>query len=1179
MITARTAAAVAVFTDLGWASASLADAESLPLGTPEQQRVARDGLASGEWGEVGQLDERTYGWIRWIDVDPDLLTVFAVRVGVDARRTVRLLRRTYDVDGELAARVVAARGARFAAQFVAEACRSGARGCELSTSDRAGALVRLVDRFDLPVPDDVGYLANWSVYALAALTGEDGLSGPDRDEQAGVERRLLEHVRAAAAAGAPGTGSFGKVVPAAVARGWLARDVAMDLVLAALDAAQRPGDRKVWVQVLTGPLGLSDGELVARADALVPVLAHGDGPVVELLAPRLVAGVPDDVLGDVLAVSLPVRTKKVLLLVLDAAAARPRPSQDVVEAVAPLVTPLAASTDRALARAAGALVDAWGLVQPDVEDEAAPAGLWRATPPVWEVPRFDAGAVSGAALTEAAAVLTGRAEAALVDVDVERFLALANAVAAQDREEARTALAGVRRSGVLGLCCVPEWVRGERLWLLDTPPTDDAGNRQGNVRGLLEARQAAVLQRLGEVPVLLSTPTWVDLRIDPAELVDRLTGYADAGAVASEADLFLACTRADLTRVTDEVRAALADLTVPVVLQDGSRAPYTAGPVLLSYLDDPVHEQDVFEIPRSLTVFPARLNGRDRYARPRVGVFPAWGDGARGTGHSLATDAGLELRQRARHATPLAPGIAVNFIGAQRGFHAAAAADGTTAIHEAWERGLLRPGVADLRLLDWESPLSNVAALARACAELAADRLLSVVWPLLDDVLLASQRAPRMLAGTAEVAETMRSLLPAVLAAVASGDADPSALELPGLRALAARAGSSNAVTAARAAAALLPSAAVPVAPPAPVEAFTRPFDEVWRPGAGTRPAVDDGVSLTAQWDDPTATRRLLAVDLTLPDQPGGPYRVVRDWIFADLEDEGQCGAISAASGAQRIDSWLHWDESAGRLVVSSNRDWRGERDAPSRRGDSLPPLTTSMVAVVLATLCQDGELLLPARDHQRRADRVRSGHRRDAGPGHAARRQPGPHGQAPGVGRHHPARAVARARRVGPVRRHRGRPATALAQPRPRRRAPALRTPARGRRPRARARRLRSVARPGGPRRTPGVVDRPAQGARARRPAPRRPDVGAHGPPVTDRRRVSAWSRSMGGRPTLTSTRTPKNTASAIAPAARSTAPPWRSRDRRRWTTGSGMTRATALRSPPSDETFTLRGTPQPPS
>ncbi|MGY4642573.1 DUF7824 domain-containing protein [Cellulomonas sp. URHB0016] len=970
MITARTAAAVKVFTDLGWASAGLADAETRPLGTPEQQRVARDGLASGDWGEWGFLEPEVWDWVRWVDADPDLLAVFAVRVGVDARRTARLLRDAHAIDDELATRLVEARGPDFAARFVAEGCRSVRRDGEHATSDHAGALVRLVDRCDLPVPEDVEYLRDWSVYALGVLTGGGELHPHDRGwcEPGVIERRLPEHVRAAVGAGVPGTGPFGSVVPAAVARGWLARDEAVDLVLAALDAAQRPGDRKVWAQVLTGPLGLTDDELVERADSLVPVLAHGDGPVISLLAPRLIAGVPEDVLRDVLAVTLPVRTTRVVRLLLTAAADRPRPRGDVVDAVTSLVAPHTASTDRALARAAEVLVQAWGMSARDVADEPVVTGLWRATPPVWDAPRFEAGTVSGAALTDAAAVLTGRPEG-VVDVEVERFLALANAVAAQDREAARTALAGVRTSWVGGLRGVAAWVKGEQPEMLDSGATR---HRRAVVWRPAEAREAAVMQRLGEVPVLLSTPTWVDLRIDPADLVERLTTYAAAGAVASEADLYLACTRADLALVTDEVRAGLDDLPVPVVLQDGTHATVTAGPTVRGYLDAPFREPalrlttdaDEWECPplgvppRALAPLPARHGTRDTSDMPGIETFPAWGDATRGLQQSADPDVGLLLRQHARRATPLTPGLAVNLVAAQRGFHPAAAADGVTAVHEAWERGLLRPGVADVALLDWARTPSNLAALARACGGLAAEGLLSVVWPLLDDVLLASLRAPRMLAGTAEVALTMRSLLPAVLDAVGCGDAVPTALDVPGVRALAGRSGSSNAVTAARAMVDLLPPE-VPAATPVGNERARRSFDEVWAPGAGTRPAVDDGAGLTVRWEDPTAASRMLAVDVTLAHVPGEPYRVVKR-SFYDLGNEGRCAALSAAGvaadppGSGRADAWLHWDESAGRLVASPHRDRRGAQDAPLRTGDPLPPLTTSMVAVVLASLCHD---------------------------------------------------------------------------------------------------------------------------------------------------------------------------------------------------------------------------------
>ncbi|UJP41467.1 hypothetical protein F1D97_08680 [Cellulomonas palmilytica] len=965
---ARLVAAIDVFTDLGWREATLADALERPLGTPEQQRVARDGLATGAWGEFGQIGDSTWGWVPWVDVDTDVLAVFAVRVGVDAKRAARILPSSHVLDDERAARLLAERGARFGAAFVTAACRSNRRPWEHATSAYAGAVVRVVDALDLPVPHEVEYLKDWSVYALGALTGEGELYPQERGwcPPEVVARRALDHLRAGVAVGVPATGPFGSVVPHAVAAGWVDRDEAVRLVLTALDAAQRPGDRRAWVQALTGPLGLTDDELVAHADALVTVLAHGDGPVVEALAPRLLAawpaGAPDDVLGDVLAVSLPVRAKKVQLAVLAAAAARLRPSSSVVESVAPLVVPRTTATDRRLARAAQQLVTAWDLSA--ATDEPAvtevPGDLWRATPPVWEVPRLVVGEATVETVSAAAAALTGRPEG-VVDVEVERFLALANALAHADREAARTALGGVRGSSVDGLRCVPAWIAGEASSLVDRP-----ARRAWNGRELVyppaTAREASVVRRLGEAPVLLSTPTWVDLRVDPADLVDRLRAHAAAGAAVSEADLYLALTRTDVSLASDEMLSALDVLDVPVVLQDGSKATFTAGPAARAYLLDPFVEPAVrpggrwrwwqpvrLAVPASLAAFPARLGDEDRYDMPGPETFPTWGDAA-GNGISTHSSgeacAGLVLRQLVRRATPLSPGLAVNVLGSQRSFHPVAAPDGTVAVLEAWERGLLLPGVADVRLLDWDEAPSNLAPLARACGELAAEGLLSVVWPVLDALLGASLRAPRLVAGTAEVAEAVQSLLPAVLAAVAAGAADEDALALPGVRALAARSGSSRAATAARAVVALLPAADGPAVPVEPPARPTRPFDEAWPAGAGTRPAVDDGATLTAQWADPAASTKWLAVDVELPGTPGGPFRVVKSWFY-DLEAEGQCAATGAAG---RV--WLRWE--GERVVVSPHRNWRGGTDGPLAGGGPVPPLTTSMVAVVLASLCHD---------------------------------------------------------------------------------------------------------------------------------------------------------------------------------------------------------------------------------
>lgn len=1036
------AAAVEVFRELGWVSARVEDAEHLPLGTPEQRRTARTGLRSGEWGEFA-YGRRGYQWVSHVGVDEQVLALFALRVGVDAPRCVRILtRRHFPVRHDLLARLLAPRGPAFATRFVEAAARPTLRTWEGSLSTLAGVMVTLVDEHDLPVPDSIEYLRDWCTYAAPLLAPEvpaaplpAGVHDPAAPrptdhtwiDPVRVLRRVGEHVRAAVSAGVPATGPLGTVLPAAVRHGLLPREEGVALTVAALDAATRPADRVALVRLLTGPLAVTPEELVARADALVPAIAQGEPAVVEALAPALIAGVPDDLLPEVLTVALLVRTRKAQRLLLTTAAARPRPADDVAEAVAPLVLPFLSSTDRALARAATAVVRAWDVPQePQDADDVEVRGLWRPTPPRWDVPRFDVGDTDVDALTAAAALLTRRPEGRAVDVEVERFLAIANAVARQDRDAARTALAGVRGQWTAGLRCVPAWVAGGASPLADRPANLLGSWPQAAVvHDPLDAREAAVVARLGEVPVLLSTPTWVDLRIDPADLVVRLRAYAAAGASVAESDLYLALTRTDVTLATDEVRSQLEALDVPVLLtgtdtpgggvrsalrrvlgRRGDEARQSAGRYAARYLTDPFADPGLRRVdgwrhwepnpiatPGSLAGLPGRV--RDGFP-PAPEAFPTWGDtAALDIGAGDGADAGLRLRQAARRATPLPPGLAVNLVGAQRAPHVAAAPDASAAVVEAWERGLLVPGVADLGLLGWAHTPANLAGLARVADELAEEGMLSVVWPLLDDALAASAGASRLLAGTAEVAETVLRLLPEVAAAVTAGVAPAAALDVPGARALGARAGSSRAVVAARAVVGALPPAGGDAVPPvgagdvppvggadvdgpgvgsadvaragrgpegpaaAPTRTGPRTFDEVWPDGAGTRPAVVDGAELTVV--PSTRPRATYLLDLRLPD--GSLYRVDKRWFY-DLEHEGQCEAGVLTAGApgsappepngRSRGSWLRWDATTGRLVVSPHRDWRARKDGPLSGSGPVPPLTTSMVAVLLLQLCHD---------------------------------------------------------------------------------------------------------------------------------------------------------------------------------------------------------------------------------
>ncbi|MFC8598018.1 DUF6493 family protein [Isoptericola sp. NPDC057191] len=490
------------------------------------------------------------------------------------------------------------------------------------------------------------------------------------------------------------------------------------------------------------------------------------------------------------------------------------------------------------------------------------------------------------------------------------------------------------------------------------------------------------------MPVLLSTPSHVDLTVDPEDLADRLERYAAADAPALEADLLLALTRLDTAATTPAVLDRLRVAEVPVVGQDGDALPFVAGPAAAAYATDPVVEPPLVReerwecwrageivLPRSLRRFPRRLDTRG-YTGPDTGaVFPAWSDAAAEIlAHSNAPALGVALRQAARRATPFGPASAIALLGSQRRVHDRAAEDASAAVLEAWDRGLLRPGVADASLLDLRTTPRALAAFAAATLRLADEGLASVVWPVLDDLLAISLSKTRLLAGTAELAEAMLAIAPDAAAAVVSGVAGPEVLAVRGLRALAARPGSSRAVVAAREAAALLPPAPgdaagaspAPAAAPAPANA-PADFDAVWPADLATLPALDDGVAIAASWQDPDAPTKLLALDLRLPADPGRVYRVVKVWSY-DLESEGQCAAVVRAEGEEPgardhyrsepgTEAWLAWDPEAGRLRAHEHRNRTEGTGGPLRMPPGgIPPLSTALHAVALSMLCHDGD-------------------------------------------------------------------------------------------------------------------------------------------------------------------------------------------------------------------------------
>lgn len=707
----RLGPAIAVFRELGWAQAPIGTAPDLPLGTPEQRRIAVAGLASGQWSEFGELGNGRWGRISAIDVDETMLAIFAIRAGVDARRAVTIVPR---VDDELIARIVGERGPAFAVRFIDGVCRASLRMWEHSCSFHGGAAVRLVADLRLEVPQNVDYLKDWVALALeqVAIELRDASDGRQPPRDPATAWRFMEHLAAAAALGVPATGPFGRLVPLAVSGGWIERDAAVALSFQALDSAQRPGDRRRWAEVLVDDLAVRDDEVVARAEELVPALASGEPGVVEWFAPILIRGVDEGQLAEVAMAALMVGTRKAQRIVIDALATRRAPRLDVIEVLAARLTELAGDKDRGLARATASLVRAWEVPAPEpVVEVVAPRGLWQPTPPVWQVPDFDPGPLTAEALTEAAAELLHGAQEA-VGLAVERFLVIANAVARTDPDSARRALRGVRDEvWVSGLRPVPAWVGGH----LPTRGLDATLTGRASAFPVLVAREYAVFQRLGAVPQLLSRPSSVDLQVRVADLVGRLGRYLAVGASAIEADFLLALARLDATGADAGMADSLSQLAVPVLRQDGVPLRSHAGQILRRYLADPLVDPGVVKRerdgawwcadlvwPASLSEFPHRI--RVGYGDPTFAEVPSWGDAAM-TGvcwtGEVDRDLGVVARQLARRGRPLPPGASINLLAIQRSVHPAVAEDVAIAVVEAWQRGILRPGVADVRFLDW----------------------------------------------------------------------------------------------------------------------------------------------------------------------------------------------------------------------------------------------------------------------------------------------------------------------------------------------------------------------------------------------------------------------------------------------------------------------------------------------
>jgi len=991
--------AVEIYRSLGYEETAYEDILSLGIGTKEEQGIAREGLKSGEWVQIKQLSENSYGFAPVIDVDLKKLAVFAVRIGVEAKRAANVIGR----GDEIALQAIMDRGENYAVNFISAAESSKRRAWEHSLSVLGMLCLKLLHRINLPIPESVEYIKDWAAASSVILLGakKDYLFDDSFTlEKEEILRRFVEHIEKGISLNMPATGPFPDLLFFGVEKHLLRKEAAKEYIFDALYIAKRPGDRKAWVDLLD-KLGCVEKDFTDRAENLIPLLGLGESPLLERFAPVLIENISEELLYPVLISCTSAKVKKTKKMLLNSVLKREKPksANDFAEWLFLYLQ----DEDKSIAGLAEKLALSWGLVLEQEESTKELQGLWRESPKLWEVPRFSLGEGTAESLTDMVALLSDRKEC-VEDLLFEQFLAVANQIAYKNPEEAKMSLLGIPNSDSGILWTLGRWARG-----IETKPMEESRQRfwQGEkeivkieYRELLTMRRENLFRTMGQWPYLLSTPSFEDLSISVEDFLERLSLYrAEKFSYVSEPDLQLALTRLDMetfsqeeiskckedrSKCTEKLKEIDLKIQLPSgeFLQDEEGKDILLGELIAAYLQDPYVEPVFFpgetpywkvelKMPESLRAMPYRLS----YSHNKLfSIFPNWGDYTLTAVHrdfEVYHGQGIILRQLARRRKPLSKGALMNWIAVFGKLSDENAGDALKANREAWERGLLLPGIADISYLDWSGgELSNLANLAAAMDFMANEGMLSLVWKAACDAVEQSLNSPRILVGTAEIVKLLRDYLDEVILAVEKKLAPKEALEMKAIRILAGKSGSSKAVSYAKEILEKLGTientskskTIASVETPAPAD-----FEKVWLPLLEGKELIEDHVTFRVKGLELRKNEKVFQFDLDLPEDSYCSYQVViAGWLYG-LAHEGQVsGTRVDRRGDQndKIDAekevWLHYDKEKGKIVVSEFRNWRGGNKAPLE-GEATP-YSKLFLSFAVALLAQDGESIYGAK-------------------------------------------------------------------------------------------------------------------------------------------------------------------------------------------------------------------------
>ena len=1010
--------AVAIYRSLGYEETAYEDILSLGIGTKEEQGIARDGLKSGEWVQIKQLSENSYGFAPVIDVDLKKLAVFAVRIGVEAKRAANVIGR----GDEIALQAIMDRGENYAIQFISAAESGNRRAWEHSLSVLGMLCLKLLHRMNLPIPESVEYMKDWAAASSVILLGAkkdylfDDSFTLEKEEILG---RFIEHIEKGISLNMPGTGPFPDLLFFGVENHLLRKEAVKEYIFDALYIAKRPGDRKAWVELLD-KLGCTEKDFLERAENLIPLLGLGESPLIERFAPVLIENISEELLYPVLISCTSAKVKKTKKMLLNSVLKREKPksANDFVEWISLYLQ----DEDKSIAGLAEKLALSWGLALEQEESTKELRGLWRESPKLWEVPRFSLGEGTAESLTDMVALLSNRKDC-VEDLLFEQFLALANHIAYKNPEEAKISLAGISNSDSGILWTLGRWARG-----IEMRPVEESRQRfwQGEkeivrieYRELLTMRRENLFRTMGQWPCLLSTPSFEDLSISVEDLLERLSLYqAEKFSYVSEPDLQLALTRLDMETFSQEdiskckeerskcvEKLQELDLKIQLpsgeFLQDEEGKDILLGELIAAYLHDPYVEPDFFpgetpywkvelNMPESLKALPYRLS----YSHNALfSIFPNWGDYSLTAVHrdfEVYHGQGIILRQLARRRKPLSKGALMNWIAVFGKLSDENAGDALKANRAAWERGLLLPGQADISYLDWSGgELSNLANLAAAMDFMANEGMLSLVWKAACDTVEQSLKIPRILAGTAEIVKFLRDYLDETIFAVEKKLASKEALEMKPARILAGKSGSSKAVSYAKEILEKLVSIETEQIQNAKkvglrenqgnientsksktIASVETPadFEKVWMPLPEGKALLEDHVTFRVKGLELRKNEKVFQFDLDLPEDSDCSYQVViAGWLYG-LAHEGQVSGKKVDRRGDRNgkmieeekEVWIHYDNEKGKVVVSECRNWRGGNNAPLE-GEATP-YSKLFLSFAVALLAQDGDSIYGAK-------------------------------------------------------------------------------------------------------------------------------------------------------------------------------------------------------------------------